>query len=249
MFEAIRHSSSYSIQTLSDALLKAGEIDAKARAEIDKKGPIAADKLEKARRERNSSGRPAKIDITPAEVIASLRLTAADGRPLDEDRLMHTVAAMAGLKSLKIDPLKLDHDLITDTLTRAFARRQVCVPISKNAGQVVFAIDNPFDQDLIHQLTALAGGNVGFVVSAKSDILRIITEIYGFQQSVRAAELDISSGVDLGNLEQLVRLKRIDDIEANDQHIVNAVEYLLHYAYEQRASDLHMEPRRNEAVV
>jgi general secretion pathway protein E len=152
---------------------------------------------------------------------------------------MQTVAHLAGLPYRKIDPLKLDHSLITQTMTRPFARRNVCLPLSRDDGGVIFAVDNPFDQELLHQLRNLAGGRVSFVVSAKGDILRVIFEIYGFKLSVQSAERDISASSELSNLEQLVRLKKVDELEANDKHVVNAVEYLLRYAYNQRASDIH----------
>ncbi len=234
---------------MADALLAGGHITAAQRKEIELQAPAVQQRLEKKRAAAGGARASRQSEVTPPEVLASFRLTATDGRPLDEDRIIQTVAELAGLPYHKIDPLKLDHKLITETMTRAFARRQVCLPISKDDGGVTFAVDNPWDQDLLHQLTGLGGGRVNFVVSIKSDILRIITEIYGFQHSIRAAENDLGTSFDLGNLEQLIKLKRVDELEGNDQHIVNAVEYLLHYAYEQRASDIHMEPRRGVAAV
>ena len=237
----------YSVEMLAEALLVAGEISETQRKEIVVTQDGVKKRLVKAI--PGDDHRRRVGGITPAEILAAMRLSGLDGRPLDEDRIMKTVASMSGLPYRKIDPLKLDHNLITETMTRAFARRHVCVPLSKGDAGITFAIDNPFDQDLLHQLSQLVGGKVRFVVSAKHDVLRVIAEIYGFRQSVKAAEQDIGGGFDIGNLEQLVKLKRVEDIEANDQHIVNAVEYMLHYAYDQRASDIHMEPAREEARV
>jgi general secretion pathway protein E len=94
-------------------------------------------------------------------------------------------------------------------------------------------------------------------MSSRRSIQKIITEIYGFQSSVTAAEEQVRGGggpraaadADLGNLEQYFRLKRVDEIEATDRHIVNAVEYMLHYAFDNRASDIHIEPRRETSTV
>jgi general secretion pathway protein E len=55
--------------------------------------------------------------------------------------------------------------------------------------------------------------------------------------------------VDLGNLEQYVRLKTGDELPSNDQHIVNAVNHILLYAFDQRASDVHIEPKRDSVLV
>jgi general secretion pathway protein E len=73
--------------------------------------------------------------------------------------------------------------------------------------------------------------------------------IGGDATSVNAAEREIKADVDIDNLERYVKLKRVEDIEANDSHIINAVEYLFHYAFDQRASDVHVEPHRDQSVV
>jgi general secretion pathway protein E len=87
------------------------------------------------------------------------------------------------------------------------------------------------------------------VISTPSDIQRLITDFYGFRGAVDAAEQQATTGVDIGNLERYVKLKRVDEIEATDSHVVAAVEYLLHYALDQRASDVHVEPRREHSAV
>ena len=48
----------------------------------------------------------------------------------------------------------------------------------------------------------------------------------------------------LQNLEQLVRVRSSEEIDPADQKIVAAVEYLLNSAFDNRASDIHIEPKR-----
>jgi general secretion pathway protein E len=87
-------------------------------------------------------------------------------------------------------------------------------------------------------------------VSTKSDIIKLIREFYGFKRSIVLAEQELVSPlVDLGNLEQYSKLKSVSEIESTDKHIKNAVEYLFHYALEQRASDIHIEPKRDMGIV
>src|SRR5690606_20890364 len=124
-----------------------------------------------------------------------------------------------------------------------------CVALRRDDGKIVVAVDDPYNQPLRHQLETLLGDAMQIVVSPKSDILRIIVEVYGLSSSITAAEQEASSGLDLGNLEQLVRLKDVGEIDATDRPIVNAVEYLLHYAFDQRASDIHIEPKREQTHV
>ncbi len=204
------------------------------------------------RLEREAGVRPGRRslnEISPAELLASFQLRLPDGGVLTEDRIMSLMAEEQRLDYVKIDPLKLDATLITSTLSRPFARKHRILPLARVAGRLRVATDDPFNHDAFESVRALIAGDVEITVASKTDILRHIREIYGFRRTLAAAAADLTGGTDLGNLEQLFKLKSLDEIESTDQHIVNAVEYLLHYAFEQRASDLHIEPKRAHAQV
>ncbi len=188
-------------------------------------------------------------EVTPAEVVARLGFKKKNGELLDEDDIMQVVADDADLPFEKPDPLELDMELIAKTMSRPFARRHSCVALRREEGKVVTALDNPYDQLLRHELRTLIPSDLKLVVSPKSDILQIITEVYGLRSSITAAEQEVTEGIDLGNLEQFIKLKDVDQIDATDRPVINAVEYLLHYAFEQRASDIHLEPKRNHTMV
>jgi len=188
-------------------------------------------------------------EVSPAEVLASFEIGLPDGSVLTEDRIMAIVAAEAGLPFHKIDPLKLQPELITGALPRAFAARNRLLVIDKREGVLRVATDNPRNLDAFESIRQRFGGPVEVLVSSKSDILRCIREVYGFRSTLKAAEQDLNAGRDINNLEQLFKLKSFDEIESTDQHIVNAVDYLLHYALDQRASDIHIEPKREQARI
>ena len=174
---------------------------------------------------------------------------APDGSKVTEETVMRALADKAGLEFRHIDPLKLDAKLMSRVVSRPFARRHGIVPLSVEDRTVTVATANPFDQETIRNLATLTGFEVRPVVSTRSDILKVITEFYGFRTSVKAAEKELAPSVDLGNLEQLVALKNIDELEATDKHVVTAVEFLLRYAYDQRASDIHIEPKRDQSLI
>ena len=188
-------------------------------------------------------------DISPAEILASCQVRTTDDKVLTEDRIMEAVATEERLPYLKIDPLKLDAGLIATTLSRPFARKHRILALDRVGLRLRVATDNPFNHEAFDSVRALVGGDIDLVIASKTDIVRHIREVYGFRRTLAAAEADLSGGTDLGNLEQLFKLKSIDEIEATDQHIVNAVEYLLHYAFDQHASDIHLEPKREHALV
>jgi general secretion pathway protein E len=114
---------------------------------------------------------------------------------------------------------------------------------------VTLAVADPFNLEGVESLKRTGKMKIKLVLSSKTDILKIVREFYGFRSSVIAAQKERGGVVDLGNLEQYVKLKGTTEIEATDQHVVNAVEYLLHYAYDQRASDIHVEPKREHSIV
>jgi general secretion pathway protein E len=192
-----------------------------------------------------------RYDVYPSEVLASFKLPIQSEKNaiLTEDRIAKVLAEESGLPYLKIDPLKLDMKLIASVLSRPFARRHNVLVLSLSGNRLSVAISDPFDQELLENLRRITGYEIAPHVSAKCDIQRLITEVYGFRQSVSAAAQTMSGGVDIGNLEQLVKLKAVDELEATDKHVVNAVEYMLHYAFDQRASDIHIEPHREHSLV
>jgi general secretion pathway protein E len=110
---------------------------------------------------------------------------------------------------------------------------------------------NPFDRELLENLHRLAGMPIEPVLSAKADILKAIADIYGFKRTLAQAATDFAqpTGAQLQNFEQLVSLSGGKELEASDKPIVNAVDYLLRYAYDNRASDIHIEPKRDSTVV
>jgi general secretion pathway protein E len=207
-------------------------------------------RLLKSQQGQVRSGRH-RPEVTHAEVIASFHLK-IPGQPdtvLDEDRIAQVMAEHAGVSYVKIDPLKLDMKLVTSVFSRPFARKHSVLALALEGNELKVAVADPFDLELMENLRRITGYRVTPLVAAKSDIQKIITEIYGFRSSVKAAAQVMEAGVDLGNFEQLVRLKAVDEIEATDKHVVNAVDYMLHYALDQRASDLHIEPKRDHGLV
>jgi len=229
---------------------------------LEKANLMSAEQLRQARISENSvrasllrdrvsqqGRRTRQIDVSPVEILVNFEFVSPNGGVLDEDSIMRVIAADAGVPWVKPDPLKLNADLIAETMTRPFARRHTCVPLRKEDGKVVIAVENPYDQGLIQQLQAVVRAPIQVVVSARSDIQRIITEIYGFRTSISAAAEGASGGINIGNLEQLVQLTSVGEIEATDKPVINAVEYLLHYALDQRASDIHIEPKRENSIV
>jgi len=186
-------------------------------------------------------------EITTIDVISSMKLkTANTQQELTEEAIMRAFADYARLPFKKINALELDLDVVTKTIAKPFALKNLVVPLSMENGELVVAMHNPLDQEALNDIKQVSRLRVSPVVSTKTDILKIISEFYGFKSSIVAAEKELVEPlVDLGNLEQYMKLRSGQEIESTDQHVKKAVDYLLHYAFEQRASDIHIEPKRD----
>lgn len=241
----------YTVEWLAGLLLRKGLLAERQAQDVVRNEPTLRRKILRKQVADAKVRKRVAYAVSPVEVIASASFNTPDGRALTEDRIMQALADEVGLSYVKVDPLKLNERLITETMSRPFARRHVCLPLRReDGGAVVFAIDNPFDLELQESLrTLVPREGFSLTLTAKTDILRIITDVYGFRKAVVAAEAQISSGIEIGNLEQLVKLSSVEDLEATDQHVVSAVEFLLRYAFEQRASDIHLEPKRDDSLV
>ncbi len=191
--------------------------------------------------------------ISIIDVITFLNLERADQteKVLDEDLIYQTLADEWDVPYKKIDPLRLDLNLVTTTIPHTFAMKHLILPIAIEDRHLLVATANPFLEEVLEDVARVSHMPVKPVVTSKSDVIRLIKEFFGFKRSISAAETQFTRpGVDIGNLEQYVRLDDAsDDPGVNVRHIVNAVDHILSYAFDQRASDIHIEPKRETSMV
>ncbi len=188
--------------------------------------------------------------VSEIELIASFRFRVEGEGVLDERLLTQTVADLVEVPYREVDPLQLDYRLVTESFGGPFAERHLIIPVEETDEELVCAMAAPWDRAVLEQLAHLKQKTIRPVMAMKSVIIQVIAEFHGFRRSMKAAALEHQGTLpDLGNLEQLYEVKGINEIDATDQPVVQAVWYLLNYAFEQRASDLHVEPKRDESVV
>ncbi len=239
--------------TVVDILINEGVISTELAQFVLQRFELQKKKLLKDRLLRAKSRKtriPGAHEVSTPEVIASLKLKIENSNdPLSEEIIMKAIAHHANLEYRKIDPLKLDVNKVTRIFPRAFARKYIVLPLEVNDTTVTVAVADPYNMELLDSYKKATSLRVNMVISTKTDILKTITEFYGFRSSVVAAEKELTSSYDIQNLEQYIKIKDITDIESTDQHIINAVDYLFHYAFEQKASDIHLEPKRTHSIT
>lgn len=194
---------------------------------------------------------PDQVKLHPLEYIASLELKHPEtGKLLDLDWLVNWLADISGQPHFHIDPLKIDPTAITPVMSHAYAVRHQILAVEVNGDEVVIASAQPWHSGWEDNLRHVNRKEIRRVVANPGDIRRYTTEFYQLAQSVLgASETSGVKSAQLNNFEQMLELGNMKAPDANDQHIVNIVDWLLQYAFEQRASDIHIEPRREKTLL
>ena len=172
-------------------------------------------------------------------------------KPLNLEALTEWLAGKAGLEYFHIDPLKIDFSAVTDIMSNDYAARFGILPVQVTPREVVIATAEPFLRDWEKVLKHILRKDIRRVVATPLDINRYLVEFYNLARSVKtAAQKDRQGASGQSSFEQLVELGKTNrQFDANDQHIVHIVDWLWQYAFEQRASDIHIEPRRDLGIV
>jgi general secretion pathway protein E len=186
----------------------------------------------------------------PLVRLAAVAITrASDHKPLDMEALTQFLALKAGVDYFRIDPMKVDVSKVAETMSATYAERHGILPVQVLPTQVVVATSQPFITDWIDEVARQARRSVRVVVASPQDIHKFTAEFFALAKSVRNA---VKTGGASGgaSFEQLVELgKGNKQLDANDQGVVQVVDWLWQYAFDQRASDIHLEPRREQGVI
>jgi general secretion pathway protein E len=167
-----------------------------------------------------------------------------------ETQVAEALARYTGLRFVKINPLDLDLDVVTTALSGPFARRHGLIAISKNATTLTVALHDPLAPFPIDDIRRVTGLEVERVVATRSDVEALNRAFYGLKTSLKSAEKQLASSwltADLGNQEFLSA--ESEELDPAAAPVVSALDHILSYAFEQRASDIHFEPKRVATLV
>ena len=187
----------------------------------------------------------------PLVRLASVAMErASDGRPLDIELLTQWLASRSGMEYCRIDPLKVDVAKVADAMSAAYAERHKILPVAVSAHEISVATAQPFLRDWVAEVERQSRRTVRLVVASPLEIQRFTAEFYSLAKQVRAASRSGVNTAGSASFEQLVELGRSNkQLDANDQGVVQVVDWLWQYAFDQRASDIHLEPRREQGVI
>jgi general secretion pathway protein E len=194
----------------------------------------------------------ARGDMHPLVVIADQKWKdpRSPRKLLHLEALTQWLADKVQLPYLHIDPFKIDFAAVTKTMSSAYAERFRILPVAINTREVTIAVSEPFVHEWEEQIRKATRLEIKRVVANPVDIQSYLVEFYNLARSVKGAtDKDKGAVANIANFEQLVQLGRSGKLDANDQHIVHICDWLFNYAFQERASDIHLEPRREVSNV
>jgi general secretion pathway protein E len=205
--------------------------------------------------ERLSHYQPSKdkVDIHPLITIANRSIKSAKPphKTLGLEELTQWLADKVGLPYERIDPLKVDVPAVTAVMSYAYAAARKILPVAVKEDVVLVATAEPYVRDWMDEISRVVRKEISLVIANPSEITRYLSEFYSLSRAMQRASSNESEDriSVISNLEQLLDLGRRGQLDANDHHIVSIVDWLLQYAFDQRASDIHLEPRREKSEV
>ncbi|MBI3172054.1 MAG: Flp pilus assembly complex ATPase component TadA, partial [Hydrocarboniphaga effusa] len=174
------------------------------------------------------------------------------GKKLDLETLVQWLAARNRLPYNHIDPLSIDAGKVTAVASYTYAMNAGILPVKVTPDEITVATCEPHLHTWERELASIVKQQIKRVIANPLDIQRYRVEFYAIARSIKESAAEHSGGARVGagqNLEQLMELGRGGKLDANDSHIVNIVDWLLRYAFVQRASDIHLEPRRDTGNI
>ena len=209
-------------------------------------GLISAEDADQTAR-RFAGGQSAQHPLVRIASVNLLRVGTT--KPLDVEALTEWLAGRCGLPYLRIDPLRVDVGRVAEIMSITYAERRRALPLTVGLSDVTIATCEPLDIGWVTEIEAHVRKAVKLVVASPPDLARYTTEFYTLSRSVRNA-IKTGETSALASFEQLVELgKTTKQLDANDQGVVQVVDWLWQYAFDQRASDIHLEPRRERSVI
>ena len=189
----------------------------------------------------------------PLTAIAQCKLSSAlpPHRALTLDWLTEWLAQKAGVPFFRIDPLKIDFTRVADVMSAAYAARYNILPVELTTTELTIATAEPFTVEWVDEIERITRRSIRLVMANPLEIAQYISQFFSLAKSIKDAHKKGGRELALrNNFEQLVEMGKANkQVDANDQHIINIVDWLWQYAFEQRASDIHLEPKREVGVI
>lgn len=160
-----------------------------------------------------------------------------------EKDILNTLAKRLKIEYVENPLMLLDYDIVR-LVPESFARKHEVMPLSLRLGTLTIATNDPLDFTCLEDLAMITGLEIKTVISSRSDISKAIERAYrrtttdDIMEDIRSD----SSGLSSADLEELDADDASMAERVESAPVVKLVNSLITEAYQQNASDIHIEP-------
>ncbi len=197
----------------------------------------------------------------PLNLIGKLNLPdrRRPGKSMAHDDIMSLLAKHWGLEYVRVDPLNIQLEVVATVLPLPYIKRLNIVPIEVTKEKVIILTSEPYSLSWIDEVRAQVKREIEVKLNAPMQISHLLNEIFVVQKAFKgiAKEQGLAGAERLkllrqGKIEELDRLlerNKGKKLSNPDGFVTNIVDWLLNYAAVERASDIHLEPKRGLGLV
>ena len=150
------------------------------------------------------------------------------------------MAQKLGIPEVSVRRFPVDPQAIRK-IPENIARSRRVVPLCFNAGALAVAMENPLDHAVVQELTVLSRHKIDAVLASPEEISEGLELYYGAVWATMDEMLTSAGGAGAS----MADAGRADAVTEADGALVRVVNKILTEAYRQKASDIHIEPRRD----
>jgi general secretion pathway protein E len=197
----------------------------------------------------------------PLSLASELRIKVkgSDSKIMTPDEIFSTLAQEWETQYVRVDPLKVAIEVVGSLIPLAYAERLNIVPIDLTENKVVILSAEPFALSWVDEIRAQLKKDIEIRIGSPKQIKHLLNEIFVIQKAFRGISREQgASGAEkmrllrqgkLGELDSLIEKSRGRTLSAQDGFVAKIVDWLINFATLERASDIHLEPKKGLGQV
>ncbi|MFZ4712135.1 MAG: GspE/PulE family protein [Bacteriovoracaceae bacterium] len=179
---------------------------------------------------------------------------AKTGLVLSMESLTQWLATKVNMPYLRIDPLKIKLENVSHLVPHSYALRLNIIPVHVDEKELVICTAEPFVSDWIDELSPILKKKIVLKMSNPNTIKQLLNEYYVVQTAVNKIVKPVTNEKliregKVNELDKIIERNKLKKWAAEDSAIVQIVDWLLQYALNERASDIHLEPKRGMSHI
>jgi len=163
-----------------------------------------------------------------------------------EDAFLEALAGVLHVPFVRLGSMTIETPILEKLPTRAVFQYNV-IPLAIQNGALQVATNDPFDGGLVDALRLASGMRVKLALALHDDIASAIKKFYGVGADTVEKLMQDGNRIEVAPEETLLKT----DLSELDQEasIVRFVNQIIWEAYQERATDIHLEPMENQLRI